>query len=144
MKQLGLKFKGISLLEVMLSLAIIAIILLLATRYFGIASTSNNVNSEMSQVNEIRQGTQQFYVNSGDYPKKFADLAPYTSANTAAGNAAFAGATITWNTGTPPTVSVTTPDPSSCNLLAARLSTTTTPVTCKGNTATVSAVPTTN
>lgn len=41
---------GISLLEVLLSLSIIAIILVMATRYFFVASNNNKVNTAISQV----------------------------------------------------------------------------------------------
>ena len=50
------KQKGISLLEVMLSLAIIAIILVMATRYFGLASRGSKLNDATQQINEVRQG----------------------------------------------------------------------------------------
>ncbi len=41
---------GISLLEVLLSLSIIAIILVLATRYFFVAANNNKLNTAISQV----------------------------------------------------------------------------------------------
>lgn len=41
---------GISLLEIMLSLSIIAIILIMATRYFFVATTNNKMNATISQV----------------------------------------------------------------------------------------------
>lgn len=44
---------GISLLEVLLSLSIIAIILVLATRYFFVATNNNKVNTAVSQVSGI-------------------------------------------------------------------------------------------
>lgn len=50
-----IKFKqtGISLLEVLLSLSIIAIILVLATRYFFVATNNNKVNTAVSQIGGI-------------------------------------------------------------------------------------------
>lgn len=42
--------RGISLLEVLLSLSIIAIILIMATRYFFVASHNDKVNTTVSQI----------------------------------------------------------------------------------------------
>lgn len=70
----NLKQKGISLLEVMLSLAIIAIILVMATRYYGIASLSNKLNTGSSQASEIKAGLAQYYTNHGNYNANLADL----------------------------------------------------------------------
>jgi prepilin-type N-terminal cleavage/methylation domain-containing protein len=72
--QMDLKQRGISLLEVMLSLAIIAIILVMATRYFGIASRSSNLNTATGQVNEIRQGVAQYVNSTGNLPASLDDL----------------------------------------------------------------------
>ncbi len=44
---------GISLLEVLLSLSIIAIILIMATRYFFVASNNNKTNTTISQVGAL-------------------------------------------------------------------------------------------
>jgi type II secretory pathway pseudopilin PulG len=44
---------GISLLEVLLSLSIIAIILVLATRYFFVATNNNKINTAVSQIGGI-------------------------------------------------------------------------------------------
>lgn len=45
-----LKQRGISLLEVMLSISVIALILVMATRFFYVASNNNKVNTAISQV----------------------------------------------------------------------------------------------
>lgn len=45
--------KGISLLEVLLSLSIIAIILVMATRYFFVASNNDRVNTTRQQVGSL-------------------------------------------------------------------------------------------
>jgi len=50
---LRIKQAGISLLEVMLSLSIIALILVMATKYFHVASNSQNLNRVRSQVGVI-------------------------------------------------------------------------------------------
>jgi len=47
------KQKGISLLEVLLSLTIIAIILVMAVRYFFIAENNNRINTTRQQVGSI-------------------------------------------------------------------------------------------
>ncbi len=44
---------GISLLEVLLSLSIIAIILVMATRYFFVATNNNKINTAIGQVGGI-------------------------------------------------------------------------------------------
>lgn len=48
------KIKGISLLEVMLSLAIIAIILVMATRFFASALMGSNVNVAAQEFGQIK------------------------------------------------------------------------------------------
>ncbi len=45
-----LKQRGISLLEVMLSITVIALILVMATRFFYVASNNNKVNTAISQI----------------------------------------------------------------------------------------------
>ncbi len=47
------KQRGISLLEVLLSLSIIAIILVMATRYFFVASRNDKINVARQEVGEI-------------------------------------------------------------------------------------------
>jgi prepilin-type N-terminal cleavage/methylation domain-containing protein len=65
-KFLKLKQRGISLLEVMLSLAIIAVVLVMATRYFGIATISSKVNQATSMISEIRQGYARYVMDTND------------------------------------------------------------------------------
>lgn len=63
------KQRGIGLLELMLSLSIIAILLVMATRYYDSARHSNRMNDAISQVNAIAAATYN-YKNSnitGDY-----------------------------------------------------------------------------
>jgi prepilin-type N-terminal cleavage/methylation domain-containing protein len=60
------KQRGISLLEVMLSLAIIAVVLVMATRYFGIATISSKVNQGTSMISEIRQGYARYVSDTSD------------------------------------------------------------------------------
>lgn len=48
---------GISLLEVLLSISIIAIILMMATRYYFVASNNDKVNTTVSQVGALIAAT---------------------------------------------------------------------------------------
>lgn len=48
--------RGISLLEVMLSLAIIAVILTMAARYFGVVTRDSQLNQTIQLVGEVSQG----------------------------------------------------------------------------------------
>ena len=57
--------KGISLLEVMLSLSIIAIILVMATRYFFSANTSQKVNQEVIQIHTLSSAIEKWKATSG-------------------------------------------------------------------------------
>ncbi len=54
------KQSGISLLEVMLSLSIIAIILVMATRYFFVASNNSNVNKLRGQIGTVVSALQEY------------------------------------------------------------------------------------
>lgn len=47
------KQQGIALLEVMLSISVIAIILVMATRFFYVASNNNKANTVISQVGAL-------------------------------------------------------------------------------------------
>lgn len=51
--QIKSKQAGISLLEVLLSLSIIAIILVMATRYFFLASNNNRINKTREQIGSV-------------------------------------------------------------------------------------------
>ena len=56
--------RGISLLEIMLSLSIVAIILVMATRYFFVASTNQNMNKVRTQISAINSAVAQFRNNN--------------------------------------------------------------------------------
>ncbi|MBX9705584.1 MAG: prepilin-type N-terminal cleavage/methylation domain-containing protein [Gammaproteobacteria bacterium] len=55
--------RGIGLLELMLSLAIIAILLIMATRYYQTASNNNAMNSAIDMANAVKSGVKN-YMNS--------------------------------------------------------------------------------
>lgn len=67
MKMKMLLQKGISLLEVMLSLSIIAIILVMATRYFFVASSSQNVNKMRRQVSALNSAVAGWKIANATY-----------------------------------------------------------------------------
>lgn len=57
MKKISQKLiQGISLLEVLLSLSIIAVILVMATRYFFVASNNNKVNTVRQEIGSLIAG----------------------------------------------------------------------------------------
>lgn len=58
---------GISLLEVMLSLSIIAIILVMATRYFFVASNNQNINKVRGQVGLVVAALQEYRNHHANY-----------------------------------------------------------------------------
>lgn len=57
---------GISLLELMLSLAIIAVILTMATRFFTQANQSQNLNNAVSMGNGVVAAVQNYHMNGGN------------------------------------------------------------------------------
>jgi prepilin-type N-terminal cleavage/methylation domain-containing protein len=67
MKFLKTLQKGISLLEVMLSLSIIAIILVMATRYFFTANNSQRINESVQQVNGLVGAFNAYRNANGNY-----------------------------------------------------------------------------
>lgn len=70
MKRLSLRIKfgkGISLLEVMLSLAIIAIILVLASRYFILAQNNTNMTQALNEIQNINAAAQNWRLSHGDF-----------------------------------------------------------------------------
>lgn len=120
------KNRGISLLEVMLSLAIIAIILVMATRYFGIASKESLLNQATQQISEIRQGYARWQTDRGSITGvTLAQLqtAGYITSQTAATPNPLPGGTLTTNPAAG-TMAVGVPDTAECTNLAGRFNTT--------------------
>ncbi len=66
---LKLKQIGIGLLELMLSLAIIAILLVMATRYYQVASFSEKVNQDINLIGNIEAAANRWKAIYGDYKK---------------------------------------------------------------------------
>ena len=65
--------KGVSLLEVLLSLSIIAIVLIMATRYFLAAKNSALMNDAMSRVTMLQGAVEEYkHANGGTLPSNFA------------------------------------------------------------------------
>jgi len=56
MKKLLAKIKGIGLLELMLSLAIIAILLVMATRYYSVATNAQRTDDTVQLIGELETG----------------------------------------------------------------------------------------
>lgn len=72
--------RGIGLLELMLSLAIIAILLVMATRYFNSARQGQQIAEAISMVQAIAAASQNYFVANGN------TMAGVGSAITASGN----------------------------------------------------------
>jgi len=66
MKQIN-RQRGIGLLELMLSLSIIAILLVMATRYFMVANESQKLNNAVSEVNGIAGGAANYDLSFPGY-----------------------------------------------------------------------------
>src|SRR3990167_8148299 len=58
--------RGIGLLELMLSLAIIALLLVMATRYFSSARLSQQIAAAVSQVQAIAAASQSYYIGNNN------------------------------------------------------------------------------
>lgn len=58
---------GISLLEVLLSLSIIAIILVMATRYYFVANNNNKINTSVNQVGGVVAAAQNWKGVNADF-----------------------------------------------------------------------------
>lgn len=61
--------RGIGLLELMLALAIIAILLVMATRYYLLTSFTNRVNSSITLIGNIEAAAGRWKAIYGDYKK---------------------------------------------------------------------------
>lgn len=59
--------QGISLLEVMLSLSIIAVIIVMATRYYQTASENNNLNTVREQVGAVISAVLNYRNDNGHF-----------------------------------------------------------------------------
>jgi Tfp pilus assembly protein PilE len=67
--------KGIGLLELMLSLAIIAILLIMATRYYQSASTNQKINQAVDMFAAVKGGVRNYYISNGKtFPTSVAKL----------------------------------------------------------------------
>jgi len=69
-----IKQYGIGLLELMLSLTIIAILLVAATRYYQSTQTSRQIEIAMDSIQAVYAATQQYYNDNGSAPKTLQDL----------------------------------------------------------------------
>ena len=58
---------GVTLLEIMLVLAIAALVIIMSIRFYQSASTSNKVNAGMSTINTIVGGAENYFNVKGSY-----------------------------------------------------------------------------
>lgn len=88
--------KGISLLEVLLSLGIIAIILVMATKYFFVANRNDKINTVRQQVGEVISAIESWKSEHATY----ADT-PSLSIGTLSDEGFLANSSLMVNPGTP-------------------------------------------
>ncbi|MBX9705585.1 MAG: hypothetical protein K2Q14_03770 [Gammaproteobacteria bacterium] len=138
MSRLNLRlYRGIGLLELMLSLAIIAILLIMATRYYQSASANQKINQAVDMYAAIKGAANNYYHSqstTGTYASTIAELvmAGYLPTSYLDNDTATASGTSTisspWNSamsvsggGGQITVTMTVPDTSTCQQMVNRL-----------------------
>jgi len=118
--------RGISLLEVMLSLSIIAIVLVMATRYFFVASNSQNINKTRAVIGLVISAVHNLKATQADYMG--IDTAAVAGTDTLMKSGDVTGADIKngWasnivvtpaNDSGSVTISTDLPSPNDCNML---------------------------
>ena len=129
------KQQGISLLEVLLSLSIIAIILVMATRYFFIASNNNKINTAREQIGSVIEAVHSWKGQNPTYSSGTLTIGNlieqgYLTLSSSVEQAADGNSTLygPWGQaiqltapaapGDPVTVSLTTPSQNDCDRLA--------------------------
>jgi type II secretory pathway pseudopilin PulG len=115
------KMIGVTLLEVMLVLAIAAMIIVLSIRYYQSAQTSQQVNAAMNQVQAIIAAADGIALGTGSYTG--VTLATVAGAITPGATTMNSpnGAAITMTTGTATTYTVTMNLGTACEAVKARL-----------------------
>ena len=110
---------GVTLLEIMLVLAIAAMIIVMSVRYYQSAQASSQANAFVSQVQAIASAAENLAQGSGTFPTS-ASLSPLLPPNTLTftpwGSAVTYGATTTGFT-----LGFTGPGASTCALITAKL-----------------------
>jgi type II secretory pathway pseudopilin PulG len=132
-KQFGyLLKKGIGLLELMLSLAIIAILLIMATRYYQSASNSQRVSQALDMFSAIKGAVKTYYTSSSPnaLPQTIGDLVSggYLPTSYQDAGASTTSHISPWGTnvvytpaGSTFTVSMIMPDTATCTQVANRV-----------------------
>jgi len=133
--------KAIGLLELMLSLAIIAVLLIMATRYYSSASSSSKIQGAVDQVNAIRSAVQNatagassasagsltigYLVAAGYLPLSFVDAASVSAAETLSTAISPYGTSVGMSaTATGLTISMDTPNKQTCEAIANKVNAT--------------------
>ncbi len=95
MKRTYKSMMGVTLLEIMLVLAIAALVIVMSIRFYQSASTSNKVNAAVSQIQGIVAAVENYAnANSGSYAVDNTKLAPYLPGGSSTVNNPW-GATVT-------------------------------------------------
>ena len=77
MKKSYQKMLGVTLLEIMLVLAIAALVIIMSIRFYQSASTSNKVNAGMSTINSIVAAAESYFNAKGTYSGVAAGVVNY-------------------------------------------------------------------
>lgn len=81
MKRFTRSVLGVTLLEIMLVLAIAAMIIVMSVRYYQSATISNQVNMAMGEIQAITAGMDNLAIGSGSYVTNYTSLGSAIGSN---------------------------------------------------------------
>ena len=126
---------GFGLLELMLSMVIVALLLIMATRYYSSASTSEKINEALQGLSAVGSAADQAALNTGSYAgiKAIGDLQSYLPDGNTTNPWGFAwgvvGAAPTTSASSTLAITITTDNQNTCTMLTNALINTTSATT---------------